>query len=422
MEYLFQKVLILDRDSKHHNKRMDVLINEEEILDIKKEINTKSKTKIIHHPHAILSQGWIDVGTSIGEPGYDHRETLESISNAAIRGGYTSICNFPNNNPSIHSKSEVEFIINRSKQLDIHIYPIGAVSKDAKGVEMAEILFMAQSGAIAFSDGLHSIQNAGLLMRCLEYIKMVPHALIINTPHEPSLASSGQMHEGITSTFLGLRGIPNLSETVALHRDLEILRYTNSRYLAHKISSAESVKLIKNGKEKKTSLYASAAINNLCMTDESLSSFDTNLKVFPPIRSNEDRKALHKSILDNTIDIICSDHQPLEPERKDIEFQKASFGASTIETTFAMSQMYASEVLSPEVWVDKVVHGPQRIFQLPRHAIEVGNKVNLTYFDPTKEWLFDKSYSLSKNNFLLNKKLKGKVLATISKSKVHLFH
>lgn len=419
MEYLIQKVKLIDPRSKFHQKTVDVLIQDQRIIDIKKEIPTSSKIKALHSPNSCISPGWIDLGTSIGEPGNEHRETLESISKSSIKGGYTAICCFPNTQPALHSKSEIEFIINRSKQLPIHIYPIGAISKDCKGNDMAEILQMSRSGAIAFSDGIKSLQNSGLLMRALEYVKMSDHGLIVNIPFDSNLAPAGQINEGKTSTYLGLRGIPILSETVALHRDLEILKYTNSRYLAHKISSSESTQLIKKYKQKHTALYSSVSIFNLIYQDDHMSSFDTNLKLFPPLRSNEDRKGLIKSILDDTIDIICSDHLALEPEKKNIEFQNASFGAINIESAYSLFQTHLAEELGLEQWIKKVAIRPREVFNLEKSILEIGAPADITWFNPTQEWNYDLTHSPSKNTSLLQSKLKGKVLGIFTKSQFY---
>ena len=416
MEYLFQKVKVLDPRSKYHQKTVDVFIKDGIIADIKKEITVSSKVKNISSQNAHLSPGWIDVGTTINEPGLEHRETLEATTNAALAGGYTGICSLPNTKPAIHSKSEIEFLINRSKALPISIFPLGAISKDCKGIEMAEILQMIQSGAVGFCDGNIPLQNSGLFMRTLEYIKMSDKAVLLNIPCDLSVAPGGQMNESETSTYLGLRGIPTLSETIGLHRDLEILKYVQSKYLAHKISSGESVNMIKKAKQKYKELFASVSIFNLVYTDEQLAEFDSNLKVFPPLRSADDRKSLIKGLLDNTIDIICSDHHALEPEKKDIEFQKSEFGSINLETAYGLFQSNLSTELDTETWINKVAISPREIFDLESNIVEVGQSANLTWFDPKAEWVYAKSHSRSKNSNLFQKKLIGKVLGTFVKS------
>jgi dihydroorotase len=343
MEAIFRQVKIIDPNGPHHQQLRDVHVRQGEIIDVRANIKTNSKIRQLESKGSCLSSGWIDVGSTSGEPGNEHRETLDSLARAATRGGYTSVCCFPNTKPVIHSKSEVSFLINKSHPLSIRILPIGAVSKDCKNAELAEILQMKEAGAVAFSDGNQPIQNSGLLIRALEYMKLIPDSILINSCSDKNIAGPGQIHEGKMSTSLGLPGLPTLAETVNIQRDLSILKYAESKLLIHKISSADSLALIKNEKSNQKNLFASVSIFNLVFEDSDLGSFNVNLKLDPPLRSNKDRKALLKAINDGVIDIICSDHRPWDAEKKDLEFQSSSFGAISLETAYAAFTTYLSK-------------------------------------------------------------------------------
>jgi dihydroorotase len=421
METIFRRVKIIDPGSIHHLQIKDVWVKDGEILSIKSKINTSKKVKELVSPKSCLSPGWIDIGCVSGEPGNEHRETLKSLAHSAAAGGYTTICCFPNTKPIVHSKSEVSFINNKSAHLPVNIYPIGAISKECKSIEMAEILQMHESGAIAFSDGLRSIQNSGLLIRALEYIKLIPNAVIINSCNEYNIAGNGQMHEGKASTFLGLKGIPSLAESVNVQRDLSILKYTDSRILIHKVSAEESVNLIKTEKKKQKNVYCSVSIFNLIFEDSNLDSFNVNLKMDPPFRSSNDRLALIKGIKDGSIDIICSDHIPWDVEKKDLEFQAAEFGAISLQTAYAAYNTFLSKELTQEQWVQLVAVNPARILNLSGSVIQEGNICELSWFNPDLKWTYDlaSSHSLSKNSPFIGKTFTGKVLGTWTKKQFY---
>ncbi len=414
METIFRRVKIIDPNSNYHQQTKDVWIKDGEILEIKSNIKSSKKVKELISAGSCISPGWIDVGCVSGEPGNEHRETLQSLAQAAASGGYTSVCCFPNTKPVVHSKSEVSFLNSKSQHLPVHIYPIGAISKDCKSMEMAEILQMYESGAIAFSDGLVSIQNSGLLIRALEYIKLIPDSILINSCKDFNIAGTGQMHEGKVSTYLGLKGNPSLSESVNVQRDLSLLKYSDSRLLIHKISSEDSLLLIKNEKRKQKNVFTSVSVFNLIFEDINLDNFNVNLKLDPPLRETKDRLALIKGVQDGIIDIICSDHIPWDVEKKDLEFQASEFGAINLETAFAAFNTYLTKELNLDHWVQCVSINPGRILNLPKQTIREGQICDLSWFHPGIQWTFDstKNKSLSKNSPFIGKSLIGKVLGT----------
>ena len=417
MEHIFKKVKIVDPGGKYHHKICDVLVIDGLIADVATEIKS-SKNSIVHQRQgSFLSPGWTDLGATVGEPGYEHRETLESLSQAAVAGGYTRVLVFPNTSPCIQSKSEIHFILNQSAALPIHVLPLGAVSKQCQGAEMAEILQMHDAGAIAFSDGKKPIQDSGLLMRALEYMKLIPNSILINQSFDKAIAGQGQIDEGKMSTLLGLKGIPALAETTHIHRDISLLQYSDSRLLIHKVSCADSVQAIRQAKKTTSDLFASVSIFNLLYDADALSGFDIHLKLDPPLRSDKDRKALVKALKDGVIDCIVSDHTPWDPENKELEFQSSAFGSLSLQTCFMAYCTYLMNELDLDLWVEKLVKSYHRMFHVPESKIAIGNLAELTWFETSSERIFTEKdiRSISKNSPFIGKKLKGSVLGTYCK-------
>ncbi|MCC6816114.1 MAG: amidohydrolase family protein [Saprospiraceae bacterium] len=424
MEILFQNVCIIDPRSVHHLKMRDVLISNGKIIKIGSKLNPTSTVKVLFAKNSYLSPGWVDIACYGGEPGYEERETLDCLSNAAIHGGYTRIAYMPNTFPAIHSKSEVHFLMNRQKELAIHIHPIGAISKSNEAIEMAEILQMQKAGAVAFSDGNSGIRSSGLLRRALEYIQLIPSAILIQHSYDSDLSPNAQVHESVETNSLGLKTSPSLAEFSAVQRDISILEYTQSRMLLNKISCSESVQMVRKYKKSVPNLFATVSVFNLVYQDSDLTEFPSSLKLIPPIRSKSDLTALWKGLKDQTIDIIVSDHFPLNPELKDLEFQNAGFGAISLETAFSLFNSQNSDADSLTLWVSKCSLNPRKIFSLPEAGIVEGSDAELTWFDPTIKWKYnlEKIKSLAKNSPCINQELTGKVLGVFSKNKFHLTH
>ncbi|MBV6473924.1 MAG: Dihydroorotase [Saprospiraceae bacterium] len=419
MDYLIRKVSIVDPGGKHHGKVVDVWVKDGIIREIGREIRRTGKTRSLQAPNSMLSGGWIDIGCVGGEPGLEHRETLRSLALSGAAGGFTGLCMFPNTRPAIQSKSEVNFIRSKSVDLPIHILPIGAVSKGCIGQELAEILQMREAGAIAFSDGMAPIQNSGLMMRALEYLKLVPGGLLINQSLDHSLAGKGQVHEGPVSTLLGLLGIPLLAETTFIHRDLALLRYTASRLLVHKLSGEESVAILRAAKKQLSGLFASVSIFNLVADASRLENLDANYKLSPPLRDASDRKALVRGVAEGTIDCIVSDHTPWDPESKDLEFQSAAFGSLSLQTCFRAYCTHLLDELGIDRWVEMQVHNTRSMLHLPVQHVEEGCAAELSWFVTGTHSLFTDGelHSLSRNCPYPGSSLRGKVLGVFSKGK-----
>lgn len=418
MIHLLKHLTIIAPLTSLHGEQMDILVEDGIISQIASNI-TNAEATIHDFDGAYASIGWMDIGAQVGEPGYEHREDLASVAEAAASGGYTSIACYPNTNPSIHSKSEVLYLKNNTKDSIVDFYPIGAVSQKCEGKDLAELYDMHQAGAIAFSDGKNPIQDAGLMMRGLQYIKAFEGTLI-NHPHDKSIGNGGQLHEGYTSTILGMKGIPNLCEDLMVQRDIYLAEYTESKVHIANISTARAVDLIRAAKNKNIQVTASVTAMNIAFEDTILSEFDTLYKVLPPLRAASDIKALQEGLQDGTIDTISANHVPLEEEAKNLEFNYADFGLIGLESNYALCNTHLKGVLTTVELVEKLAYEPRRILNQNIPEIAVGAMANLTIFDPTKTWTFTKKdiYSKSKNTPLLGKELEGKVLAVMNNGRL----
>ena len=397
----------------------DMIIRNGKISAIGRDLPEEKGLKTIECNQAWVSPGWVDLGTSICDPGYEHREDIYSAAAAAAAGGFTTLACQPNTLPAVDSKGEVLYVRNKAKDLPVEFLPIGAISKHCDGVDLAELIDMHQSGAIAFSDGHKSVQDAGLLLRALHYSQAF-NGLIINQPRSKTLSGGGQMHEGKQSTMLGLKGIPSLAEEVMVQRDLSLLAYSGGRLHLHLISSAGSVDMIRKARKKEKGLSASVAVANLFFTDEDLADFDTNYKVNPPFRSTEDQQALIQGLKDGSIDCLCSHHQPWDVEAKNLEFPFADFGILGLETAFAVSRTATQDQLQVEDLVEKWAFAPRSILGLPVPEVKVGTNADLTIFEPDTTWTVtpESLRSKSHNSPFIGKQLQGRVLGIINKNQV----
>ncbi len=417
MQILLKQVKIVDPTSSLHGQIKDILIKNGRIEAIRNRISESVKS--YHYPGACISPGWIDVGTYIGDPGMEQVETLESASYAGSRGGYTTLVMLPNTLPVIDTKSGIEYIRAKQTRLVTHILPMGALSRGCKGIELAELIDLHKNGAVATTDGLQSVQNPGLLLRALEYVKIFG-GLILNHPSTAGIVSEGLMHEGPVSVSLGLRGFPAISEELMIKRDIDLVRYSKSRLHFLNISTAKAVELIRQAKEEGLRISASVAALNLLCTDEELLRFDANYKVIPPLRSEDDRKALLKGVRDGTIDLVTSNHRPVEPERKQLEFAYAEFGISSLETTFSTMLRALGKRTSVSRLVEIMAIRPRNILGLPIPSIERGQEAEMTLFNPDTNTHFTSLKSLSKNNPFLGRELPGRVLGIVSKGQIEL--
>jgi dihydroorotase len=400
--------------SKHDGTLADILIKNGKIQAIGKGLDPAG-AKVFEAKGACASPGWLDLGTLVGDPGHEHREDFASVQKAAAAGGYTSLAVLPNTSPALHSKSEIEYVRSRSNGSIVDLLPIGAVSHDCAGKDITEMYDMRAAGAVAFSDGKKPIADSGLMLRALQYVQPFG-GTVLNRPHDRLLAPSGQMHEGVMSTSLGMKGIPPLAEELMLRRDIYLAEYTGSRLHALNISTAGSVALVREAKARGLLVTASVAAMNLACDDHLLHDFDPNFKVLPPVRELADMEALRSGLADGTIDCITSNHTPLDPEAKNLEFPFADFGAIGLETAFGLSWMHLHNSLTVSQLVEKLAVGPRRVLGLPVPAIGPGEVACLTIFDPKTEWTFSQAdiFSKSKNTPFVGWRMRGRVKGVVN--------
>lgn len=417
MKLLLTNATIVDRQSAFNQKKCDLLIVNGSIEDIqlssKKAFSGISKT--IDCSGAFVSPGFADMRASLREPGFEYKENLSSAAEAAIAGGYTLITCLPNTDPVLQHKADIEFVYRKAEALPVHILPYAALSRNRKGEDMNELYDLFRAGAVAFTDANKAIHDAGLMLRALQYCTIFG-GLVMSHPDDASLSAGGRMHEGVMSTSLGLKGIPPIAEELMVVRDLELAKYANAPiHFAH-ISTKGSVDIIRKARKQGLAVTCDVAIANLCYTDEALSDFDSNFKLTPPLRSKADQKALWDGLMDGTIDCIVSDHTPEDTEHKNVEYEYASPGMITLQTTFSLIMQYAPKGFSLEHLITVLSVNPRRILNRSL-TIAKGAAAELTVFDPKQTWTYTEhnNKSLSRNSPELGKTLTGKVLGVINK-------
>ena len=411
MKIIIREAKIIDPSSSFHNQVVDVKINDTIIEKIGKNISSEADYEEINHADLHLSQGWFDSSVSLGEPGYEDRETIANGLNVAAKSGFTGVALQPNTFPILDNQSQIQFVQQKANHLATDVFPIGAFTKNSEGTDLAELFDMKNSGAIAYGDYGKAISNANLLKIGLQYVQDFD-GLVIAFCQDEKIKGSGVVNEGIVSTRLGLKGIPNLAEELMVARNLFLLEYTGGKLHIPTISTTKSVALIREAKNKGLQVSCSVAVHNLVLTDEKLEGFDTRYKVSPPLRTNFDRIALIKGVLDNTIDVITSDHNPIDIEHKKMEFDLAKNGTIGLESAFGA----LLTVLPLDKIVEKLTAG-RAIFKLKSTGIEDGNLANLTLFTTENDWTFSKEniLSKSKNSAFLNTKMKGKAIGIYNK-------
>lgn len=416
MNLIIRTARIIDSKSPFHNQIVDVKITNGTIEKIGNQLQNSDNYQEIKIDNLHLSQGWFDTSVSLGEPGFEDRENIQNGLDVAGKSGFTGIALQPNSYPIIDNQSQVHFVKQKAIKSATDLYPIGALTKGSEGKDMAELFDMKNAGAIAFGDYNKNISNANLMKIGLQYVQDFD-GLVIAFCQDETIKGSGVANEGVVSTRLGLKGIPNLAEEIILARNLFLLEYTGGKLHIPTLSTAKSVDLIKEAKAKGLQVTCSVAVHHLVLTDETLEGFDTRYKVTPPLRTEADRIALLAGILDNTIDCITSDHNPLDVENKKMEFDLAKNGTIGLESAFGSLQT----VLPLEKIIEKLTFG-KTIFGLENQNIQEGNSANITLFLTEDKWNFSKEaiLSKSKNSAFLGHEMKGKAVGIYNKGKLIL--
>lgn len=415
MRLLIQNTTIAHPNSPHNGQKRDILIENGTIVSIAapNSISTEN-AELVNGTGTYTAPGFMDMRAQFADPGFEHREDLISGTKAAAAGGFTGVAVLPNTYPPVHSKSEVEYVLNKAKGHVTTVYPIGCITQNHEGKELAELYDMHTAGAIAFSDGDHTINNSGLMHRALLYAKGFDGLLCVH-PEDKGMAVGGQMNESATSTRLGMRGIPNLAEQLIIERDIELVRYNDAKLHFSHITTAEAVQLIRAAKADGLKITADVAIAHLSWDDEALEDYDSNFKVTPPLRTHKDIDALIEGLKDGTIDAICSDHNPQDAESKVLEYEYAETGMLGLQT-FLPLLVKLAPVLGWDVLIKVIAINPRKILGLGEVELTEGKTANLTVFNPTQQWTFDKSSNLSKsvNSPLWGRELTGKIVFTMN--------
>lgn len=417
MNILIKDATIIAAESPLNNKVMDILIEGGKIVEIKKSISAKGNVKIVEEKGLHVSIGWMDMQVVSCDPGFEHKEDLDSLIKCAAAGGFTAVCVHNYNQPALHGKSQIEYIINKTRNKLVDVLPFGTITVDGKGKDLAEMYDMKMSGAMAFSDHKHALKDAGMVLRALQYADNV-ESLIITHCNDESISSGGQMNEGEVSTTLGLKGIPALAEELMLQRNISILEYTNGRLHIPTISTRGSVDLIKKAKAGGLKISCGVAAANLYLDDSVLKEFDTNYKLDPPLRTKKDVQSLRNAVESGVIDVIVSDHMPQDIESKELEFDHADNGMINLQTAFncALEGLKEKNI---ESIIRSFTCNPRTILGLEQPILKEGEDVNLTLFTLGDETTFTErsNYSRSRNSPFLNTSLKGRVVGILNGSK-----
>jgi dihydroorotase len=415
MNLIFKNAVIIDANSPHNNQAVDIIVEGGIIKNIGTNLEADGY-EIVELDNLHISNGWFDSSVSLGEPGYEDRETLANGLSAAAKSGFTDVALQPTGSPIADKQADIAFLVNKSLHTATAVHPIGALTKNSEGKDIAELYDMKNSGAVAFGDYNKSLSDAALLKIALQYVQDFD-GLVIAYAQDDKIKGKGVVHEGEVSTKLGLKGIPTLAEELQIVRNLYLLEYTGGKLHIPTISTAKSVQLIKEAKAKGLNITCSVAVHHLIFTDEVLTDFDSRFKVAPPLRPDTERQALIEGVLDGTIDMITSDHNPIDIENKKLEFDIAKDGTIGFESAFGALQT----VLPLEVIIEKFIAG-KAIFGLNETSIKEGAVASFTLFNPEEEWVFTKRdiLSKSKNSAFLGGEMKGRAYGIYNRGKLVL--
>jgi dihydroorotase len=399
------------------DETLDILIEKGKIADLKPKIDTQ-KVKVIDASRLVVTPGFIDMHVHLREPGQEYKETIRTGSLAAAKGGFTTILCMPNTEPVNDNRGVTEYILSQAKkEAVVNVFPVASISRSQEGKELTDMADLLEAGAIAFSDDGQPVQNSHLMRRALEYSKLLD-TLIIDHCEEKNLSEGGLIHEGHYSYLLGLKGIPDSSEETMVARDLILAEKADARlHIAH-LSVKGAIHLVKQAKKKKIKVTAEATPHHLLLDDSSLETYDTNLKMNPPLRSKEDVQALREAVKEGVVDVIATDHAPHAPDEKDVEFDKAPFGINGLETAVSLilDRLVNKNIISLKRFIEMISTNPAKILGLKNKGrIGIGADADLTILNLYQEIKVDVDNfkSKSRNNPFHNWKLKGAPAITV---------
>jgi dihydroorotase len=404
-------------------KKMDIRIRNGHIQTISDSLKKGKNEDVFDAGGAYVSGGWMDMHVHFREPGFEHKETIKTGCSAAAFGGFTEVACMPNTNPPIHTRDVVEYIKKKSEKEVVEVHPIGCVTKSRKGESIAEMSDMKEGGAVAFSDDGDPVYNSRVMRVALEYSSMlgVP---VINHEEDLELSRPGHMNEGVVSTRLGLPGTPGIAEETMIARDILLAEFTGGHIHVAHISTRKAVDLVRKAKADGVNVTTEVCTHHFDLTDEEIDRrrFDTNVKMHPPLRTQDDVDAMIEGLHDGTIDVICTDHAPHAIEEKEVEFIYAPNGIIGLETAWSIvvKRLLDPRKLTLKQVLEKLVVMPRTILNLEVPELKEGAKANLTLFNTDEEWTFsDKEVrSKSKNSPYLGEKLKGRAVAVYNKNRL----
>ncbi|WP_209147081.1 MULTISPECIES: dihydroorotase [Chitinophaga] len=419
MHILLKSAKIVAPSSPFNGQIQDILIENGVITNIAAGIQHPS-AQVVTGPNLHVTTGFTDVFAHFCDPGQEYKEDLQSGAMAAAKGGFTTVMIVPNTQPALHTKSQIEYVLSKTRYGAVRVLPIGAITKNLEGTSLAEMYEMKETGAVAFSDGLKPVQASGIMLKALQYVKAFS-GTIIQVPDDTSISGHGLMHEGVFSTRLGMPGKPAIAEEIMIKRDLDLLRYTESRLHFTGVSTRKAIELIAAAKTEGLSVTCSATPYHLLFTEEDLVTYDSFLKVSPPLRSQDDVQALRDAVINGVVDCIATHHQPQDWDAKQVEFEYAKPGMIGLETAFS-ALLTALPGLSPERLSELLSINPRKIFNLPELTIAKGAPANLTLFDPAEEYQFTDGHigSKSKNSPFIGRKMTGTVKGIINNNQAYL--
>ena len=403
-------------------KIMDIRIKDGIIAEITDKLEAGDSEEVFDAGGSYVSGGWMDMHVHLREPGFEHKETIETGCRSAMFGGFTEVACMPNTKPAIHTRDVVEFIRNKSKDELVDVHPIGCVTKERKGESIAEMSDMQKGGAVAFSDDGDPVASSQVMRVALEYSSML-NAPIINHEEDLDLSRPGHMNEGVVSTRLGLEGSPGIAEDVMIARDILLAELTGGHIHVAHISTRKGVDLVRDAKKKRIRVTTEVCTHHFDLTDEEVDRrhFDTYVKMHPPLRTQDDVDAMIEGLKDGTIDAICTDHAPHSIEEKEVEFIYAPNGIIGLDTAWSIcvKRLLEPGVLKLEEILEKLVINPRKILNLPMPEVKVGNKANLTLFNSDEEWVYSAKEvrSKSRNSPYIDETLIGRAIALYNKGK-----
>ena len=415
---------VVDPQSSHHLRQVDIEIKQGYVSRISPSgtLKSDSETHIIDGSDLYLSPGWVDTCVHLCDPGFEWKENLAQLAAAALSGGFTHILCYPNTEPVIDNSQMVYSLRSRAQALPIHVHVAGALTHHIQGKELAELYDMHEAGALAFTDGIHPLQHAGLLLRALQYL-LAFDGLLIRYPVDLSLTGEGHVNEGEVATSLGMKGIPELSESATVARELDIVDYAAGKIHFQPLTSPRALAKIQEARSGNGQVSVGTTAFHLAYDDTQIRDFDVMYKVFPPLRNTEQVQLLREAVRRGEIDVLCSAHQAQSVEEKHLDFAMAEFGVLGLQTTFSLANehLVMEGYISLTRLIEMLSINPRHILQLPAVIIEEGHLADFTLFHPTQEWTYTSAHipSRSKNTPLIGKALKGLPKGVISKGQYY---